>query len=262
MSKHSLEEYSKQSYRSHKEIKDLTLRNRTLESHASALIQKYEADRSNVLLTKKEEDETLRESLKDTQQALRVRSLELHRIKRLAKVIVQQRSELELFFTEALDYVRQEIQQERGRRNNDKLQLTGGKKYGRRASAKGGAPGEALGKGFQSILGQNEAGKLQSAGSLGNSLPPLSAQQDIPQEGGVSPYPQQSTLSNPSPQPSDTSRVDIGELSWADKERVLRILFAKISHVCSFLAKKKKCTVICVKSVNDLSISTPPLGAP
>ena len=256
LGKQSIDEYSKQNYKSHKEIRDLTGRNRQLEKNATDIIKQYEDERRCVLEEKEAEALFLKDTIKDTQQALKVRSVELHRIQRLARVIIQQRSELEMFFTEALDYIREQIIKDRKAkiprgslqvsREQKRTQYSGGSQRriprsseSKREEYKGFVAGN-----FQPVTTTQETeldGEL--IGAEKGQLPPIqqsmtpsretSARQSLASNGGhpVPPPPPHlgSNLSYENNQNLSSDRIDISELCWADKERVLRILFAKIS---------------------------------
>lgn len=60
--------------------------------------------------------------LENLQKALAVRERELGHIKRLARAVVEQRTELEQFFCEALDQVKQGIRESRLRCKKEELQ--------------------------------------------------------------------------------------------------------------------------------------------
>lgn len=60
--------------------------------------------------------------LENLQKALAARERELGHIKRLARAVVEQRTELEQFFCEALDQVKQEIRESRVRCKKEELQ--------------------------------------------------------------------------------------------------------------------------------------------
>lgn len=60
--------------------------------------------------------------LENLQKALAARERELGHIKRLARAVVEQRTELEQFFCEALDHVKQEIRGSRLRCKKEELQ--------------------------------------------------------------------------------------------------------------------------------------------
>lgn len=62
------------------------------------------------------------EELENLQRALAAREKELGHIRRLARAIVEQRTELEQFFCEALDQVKQEIRESRLRCKKQELQ--------------------------------------------------------------------------------------------------------------------------------------------
>ncbi|KAJ9465388.1 hypothetical protein DIPPA_00018 [Diplonema papillatum] len=256
LSKQSVEEYSRQSYRSHKEIRDLTSRNQQLEVNAAKLVRQFEASTQSVLEEKNGEISQLQAHLREAQQALKVRSIELFRIRRLARIIVQQRSELEMFFTEALEYVKQQLATEKlGKRD-----APGGPAAGRirvKAKKKGppfvlagagtaAAPSEfsmhfASGD-FKTVI-QESADDHKLVTPSGSELPPIlnPTKPDTASQGGrslgssagenrLAATPVEASLKDMDRDLSTADgRIDVSDLSWADKERVLRILFAKIS---------------------------------
>lgn len=60
--------------------------------------------------------------LENLQKALAARERELGHVKRLARAVVEQRTELEQFFCEALDQVKQEVRENRLRCKKEELQ--------------------------------------------------------------------------------------------------------------------------------------------
>ena len=234
LAKHSLAEYSRQSYSTHKSMKELTSRNKALEANTTQIVQLYDTERQNALQTRSDERDVLAKQLHDTRQALRIRTLELHRIKRLAKVIIQQRTELELFFTEALDYVKQEIIAERVSQGRPQhaTKRPGHVATQRRSDAESSAapssaahtPSRAVRYGRRgSSGGSNPANNTSDEGEYAVAKRGHAARSDLAE---APPSPTASAEEN-------AQRLDISELGWVDKERVLRILFAKISQVCS-----------------------------
>eukprot|EP01062_Namystynia_karyoxenos_P055960 TRINITY_DN4695_c3_g1_i1.p1 TRINITY_DN4695_c3_g1~~TRINITY_DN4695_c3_g1_i1.p1 ORF type:complete len:604 (+),score=272.48 TRINITY_DN4695_c3_g1_i1:96-1814(+) len=285
LSQQSVEEYSKQGYRAHKEIRELSTRNRQLETNIARIVTQYEGDRQQLAKQGTEDCIALEQNLRDARQALEVRSLELHRIRRLARVIISQRSDLETFFNEALEFVRQQVGRERlGKLPADPRgapsasapharRPSGGSSAAARQRAlqqSGGAAAPApphSGRGSQQ--GQGELAAFAAGdfrpllsienradGQLGTppdsaagQLPPIAgtpggsgAGQGLPR--GSQPRPDK----GPAPGSAEEARVDIGDLSWADKERVLRILFAKIN---SQGAKGKKMAPTPPQSIDE-----------
>lgn len=131
-------------------------------------------------------------------QLVRLKNKELKQIRSLAATVLNQRQEVERFFLEALDDVRAKIRDERKRAAKDSAETY--KLEMRTALATSAAPGAVAV--FPAIRGGR--GELVAA-----------------EESGP-----------PSKLPvSDDVKVDLSELTWADKEKVLRLLFAKINSV-------------------------------
>uniref|UniRef100_A0A8D3BWJ9 Basal body-orientation factor 1 n=1 Tax=Scophthalmus maximus TaxID=52904 RepID=A0A8D3BWJ9_SCOMX len=128
------------------------------------------------------------------QKVLGTRGRELGHVKRLASTIVEQRTELEQFFHESLAQVRQEIAASR-------LQY---KKEALRA--------------YRWRLTEATAGKLK--------FPPIRTFQKGPHSTN-SVYSDMEAAATWTHQPG--SKVEISDLTWEQKEQVLRLLFAKMN---------------------------------
>uniref|UniRef100_A0A3Q3E392 Uncharacterized protein n=2 Tax=Labrus bergylta TaxID=56723 RepID=A0A3Q3E392_9LABR len=128
------------------------------------------------------------------QKVLNMREGELQHIKKLAGTIVEQRTELEQFFHEALAQVKQEIMASRLQYKKEALQA-----YHRR-------------------LREATAGKLR--------FPPIRTFHKIPHSTN-SVHSDMEAASQWTHQPG--SKVEISDLTWEQKEHILRLLFAKMN---------------------------------
>ena len=116
---------------------------------------------------------------------LKAKERELKTLRRLAKDILRQRSDVEQFFLDSLEYVR-----ERAIRDRDERKRQFDREY---------------------LLQVKEATMNKGVGfpPIGKS-PMMASQSNLPT--------------------SAEEKVDLAQLTWEDKEQVLRMLFAKINH--------------------------------
>ncbi|XP_045918561.1 basal body-orientation factor 1 [Micropterus dolomieu] len=133
--------------------------------------------------------------LEKLQKVLAMREKELGHIKRLASTIVEQRTELELFFHEALAQVRQEIMASRLQYKKEALQA------------------------YRWRLRDATAGKLK--------FPPIRTFHKSPHSTN-SVHSDMEAADRWTYQPG--SNVEISDLTWEQKEQVLRLLFAKMNR--------------------------------
>jgi|Transcript_60837 hypothetical protein len=247
----SLEQFALQGHRQSKEVRELMMKNRHLASSLQNTINNYELEKTN---SKKQYDEILKareQQLVDAHQMVQIRTQELHRIRSLAKHIISSRSELEAFFNEALEYVKQQIAIE----GPDAKSITE-----RTASGRIVGPADKTQKAphpparIQAPAGRPDAVDIPDA-SAGQLQPYVGDGSDLVgfeplQEGSTSGSPRENALP-PIANRSDmgrsvqsrripVERVDISDLSWEDKERVLRILFAKINNVQAKKTRRKQ----------------------
>ncbi|XP_042357237.1 basal body-orientation factor 1-like [Plectropomus leopardus] len=149
---------------------------------------------------KKEEERTLvsvqasQVELDKLQKVLSMRERELRHVKRLASTIVEQRTELEQFFHEALAQVKQEISASRVQYKKEALQA------------------------YHWRLREATAGKLK--------FPPIRTFHKSPHSTN-SVYSDMEAAARWTHQPD--SKVEISDLTWEQKEQVLRLLFAKMN---------------------------------
>ncbi|XP_077395666.1 basal body-orientation factor 1-like isoform X2 [Festucalex cinctus] len=131
--------------------------------------------------------------LEKLQSALSVREKELKHVKRLAGAITEQRSELERFFHEALAQVKEEIAASRLRYKKEAQQA------------------------YHLTLRQATAGTIK--------FPPIRTFHNTPYSTN-SVYSDMEEAARMHP---PGSKVEISDLTWEQKERVLRLLFAKMN---------------------------------
>ncbi|XP_044021744.1 basal body-orientation factor 1 [Siniperca chuatsi] len=132
--------------------------------------------------------------LEKLQKVLAMRERELGHIKRLASTIVEQRSELEQFFHEALAQVKQEIMVSRLQYKKEALQA------------------------YHWRLREATAGKLK--------FPPIRTFHKSPHSTN-SVHSDMEAAARWTHHPG--SKVEISDLTWEQKEQVLRLLFAKMN---------------------------------
>ena len=136
-------------------------------------------------------------------QLLKLKNRELKNIRKLAQTILDQRTEVEQYFLEALEQVKSEIRQKR--EDEYRLQMAEYNAQMRKATASKGSVK------FPSIKAPSHAGGSQANSVLSGIM-------------GAG-------ISREAPQMSMNDKVDLRDLSWEDRERVLRLLFAKINNV-------------------------------
>ncbi|NXI92713.1 BBOF1 factor, partial [Psophia crepitans] len=134
--------------------------------------------------------------MKKLQQLLEMKDREMNRVKKLARNILNERTEVERFFLDALEHVKQEI-------------ISSRKYYKKKAQT------AYYRKMMEACAGREEFPKIKTFKSNINST--NSVYRDL--EEAEKCYWEKSQF----------EKVDIGELTWEQKERVLRLLFAKMN---------------------------------
>ncbi len=105
LAKERVEIVSKQS----KKIKDLNLKIEILEKSVSQIVQEFEHERSSLIKRHRFELENSSSELEKLRKTLELKSKEMNKVKKLAKNILEQRSEIERFFLDSLDFVKRQI---------------------------------------------------------------------------------------------------------------------------------------------------------
>lgn len=80
-----------------------------MEKSLSQVVREFEIERENVINKCKLETESSAIELDKMKRALELRSKEMNKVKKLAKNILEQRSDIERFFLDALEYVKKQI---------------------------------------------------------------------------------------------------------------------------------------------------------
>ncbi|XP_021256967.1 basal body-orientation factor 1 [Numida meleagris] len=134
--------------------------------------------------------------IKKLQHLLEMKDREMNRVKKLARNILNERTEVERFFLDALEHVKQEI-------------IASRKHYKEKAQA------VYYRKMMEACAGMEEFPKIKTFNSNMNST--NSVYRDL--EEAEKCYWENTQF----------EKVDISELTWEQKERVLRLLFAKMN---------------------------------
>ncbi|NXT44482.1 BBOF1 factor, partial [Pelecanoides urinatrix] len=158
--------------------------------------------RASMRETQKTQHEVLIENqastveIKKLQQLLEMKDREMNRVKKLARNILNERTEVERFFLDALEHVKQEI-------------ISSRKHYKKKAQT------AYYRKMMEACAGKEEFPKIKTFKSNINST--NSVYKDL--EEAEKCYWEKIQF----------EKVDISELTWEQKERVLRLLFAKMN---------------------------------
>jgi len=199
------DEYARQGLLKTKEIKALRDRVEILEKQQIVNIERFRHRTKELKSTvhKELEDATLDAS--GLRRLIKIKNKELRHMKSLAATILSQRSEVEQFFLESLDEVKNEIRKEK---RKEKLALL-------TANTKGLLPGVPGRKGQGT-----SNGKTTARGPVTSGLPQINL------KGSQQQYLEER---DPSNLPLEDEKVALKELKWSDKELVLRVLFAKMN---------------------------------
>ncbi len=158
---------------------------KNLERSLSKVVHEFEGERVRWQGDSEKEQESAEASQETLALQLKAKERELKTLRRLAKDILRQRSDVEQFFLDSLEYVR-----ERAVRDREERKRQFDREY---------------------LLQVKEATM-----NKGTAFPPI----------GKSPM-----MVRPSNLPASADeKVDLAQLTWEDKEQVLRMLFAKINH--------------------------------
>ena len=81
----------------------------TLEKSLSHVVREFETESKAVTERSRIENESSKVEISKLQRIIELKSKEMSKVKRLAKNILEQRTELERFFIESLEHVKLEI---------------------------------------------------------------------------------------------------------------------------------------------------------
>lgn len=152
---------------------------------------------------------------------LRLRTRELRQLRRLAQEVLLQRSDVEAFLVSSIQHARAEmVKAASGAAGGQPAMAAVGTTAGSPAAARPAAVALLLGS-DTADLGRAAA---HTAAATAATAGGLAAEHSRPRAGSV--------VSQPSaahPAGAALGAVDIRDLSWDDRERILRFLFAKIN---------------------------------
>lgn len=176
-----------------KEITELNDKVKTLEKSLSHVVREFEAERA--ALERKAEDDTLnsRAEIARLQRVVELKTREMNRVKRLAKTILDQRTEVEQFFLESLEYVKNEIVRNRIQYRKDAQHA-----YQQRM--------------LEAHAGHGDFPRVRTFRQLDSSTNNVFDDlKEAERWTGIQ------------------GKVDMAELTWEQRERILRMLFAKMN---------------------------------
>jgi hypothetical protein len=194
--------YAAKSNHQVRDTRELQAKVKMLERSLSQVVRDFEKERELDSIKSKQKLEEVSMANNGLKQLLKLKNRELKNIRKLAQTILDQRSEVEQYFLEALEQVKTEIRQKR--EDEYKLAMAEYNAQMRRATT---SKGDIK---FPSIKAPQHM--LAKAGS------------DIRSTSD----PRAGMLSKPV---GMNEKVDLRDLGWEDRERVLRLLFAKINNV-------------------------------
>ncbi|XP_006815796.1 basal body-orientation factor 1-like [Saccoglossus kowalevskii] len=175
------------------QIKELQEKVRTLEKSLSHVVREFETEREIILKKTDIETEASRVEIAKLLRTVDMKTKEMNKVKKLAKNILDQRTQVERYFLEALEQVKLEIVANRAQYRQDAAAMYNKKMLDAHA-----------GKGsFPKIRTFNK-----SENSTNNVYSDLQAAESW---AGIA------------------GQVDISELTWEQKEKVIRLLFAKMN---------------------------------
>jgi len=186
-----------------KQFKEASKRVLELEGTMTQLVKSHDQERNDIIHQSRRELEKSKIQVARADRALELKSKENIKIRKLAKGIVEQRSEVEKFFLDSLEHVKAEIQRNRAQYRKDAE-----KAYNKRMLAA--HTGKAS---FPKV--RNFVETTKSTNSVFSDLKVAEDWNHL------------------------NSTVDIADLTWEQRERVLRLLFAKMNGAKQETRSKK-----------------------
>uniref|UniRef100_A0A8C6ZD41 Basal body-orientation factor 1 n=1 Tax=Nothoprocta perdicaria TaxID=30464 RepID=A0A8C6ZD41_NOTPE len=175
------------------QIEDLQRKVEKLEMALCYMSREFETETQRTQRQALIQNEASMVEVKKLQQLLEMKDREMNRVKKLARNILDERTEVERFFLDALDHVKQEI-------------IASRKHYREKAQT------AYYRKMMEACAGKEEFPKIKTFTSNINST--NSVYKDLEEA-----------------EKFQFEKVDIRELTWEQKERVLRLLFAKMNGI-------------------------------
>uniref|UniRef100_H3BGC4 Basal body-orientation factor 1 n=1 Tax=Latimeria chalumnae TaxID=7897 RepID=H3BGC4_LATCH len=178
------------------QIQDFKKKIESLEKVLSIMTQEFETELKKRELQVVDETEGTQMENKKLRKLLEMKDREVNRVKKLARNVLEQRREVETFFLEALDQVKREIVVSR-----EFYKQVAQEAYNKRM--------------IEATAGKEEYPKVRTFIKNENST--NSVHRDLEEA-------EKWYATN-----IKTGKIDISELTWEQKEKVLRLLFAKMN---------------------------------
>lgn len=81
----------------------------TLEKSLNHVVQEFEMEHTSIVTKSSIENKSSKTEIEKLQRTIELRTKEMNRVKKLARNILEQRTEIEQFFLESLAHVKKEI---------------------------------------------------------------------------------------------------------------------------------------------------------
>ncbi|CAH3161550.1 unnamed protein product [Pocillopora meandrina] len=176
-----------------KQIEELQEKVKTLEKSLSHVVREFEAERASLVQKSEDETRSSRAEISRLQRIVELKTKEMNRVKRLAKTILDQRTEVEQFFLDSLEYVKNEIIRNRIQYRKDAQNA-----YQQRM--------------LEAHAGHSDFPRVRTFRPLDSSTNNVFDDlKEAERWTGVQ------------------GKVDMSELTWEQRERILRMLFAKMN---------------------------------
>ena len=209
------EEYARRGSRQSRDMSKTMSKVQSLQNSLTRVMRDKEEERAVMARTQREEVDAMQAENESLRQQLRMRNREMRTLRELSKNVVDQRSELEQFFIDSLEVVKEEMAREAAAQQQQQQ----GQGRGRHAGAGAGAGAtrrRASARGFA---------KLSPLPGVRHGAPPPSRGVSTSSPAAASYRGHISiTVTNSSEQ-----GVDLRSLTWPQRERVLNVLFARIN---------------------------------
>lgn len=198
------DEYAAQAQHQARELKQLRATIRDLEKQMAESIAASERDKYVEVSKNGRELEDMALDVDGLRRLLRLKNKELRNLRRLAQTILDQRTDVEQFFIDALEHVKREIVDERKRQHDLEIE-----RYHMEMKKSQGARAVHASLRFPKLS--------QSPQTVNNGPPTTVVAANVSTSGR-----------------HFSEKVDLRQLTWDERERVLRLVFAKINGVQSF----------------------------
>lgn len=178
-----------------KTIKELANKVEILEKSLAQMVREFEIERSNTIKKCRIELESSEIELDKLTKTLEAKTREMNKVKKLAKNILEQRTEVERFFLDSLDFVKKQV-------------ITNRTEYRKEAST---AYNKKM---LEAHKGEGEFPKIRTFTKKFDAFSTNNVYKDLEQAEKW----------------FDMSKlVDLSDLTWEQKEQVLRELFARMN---------------------------------